>query len=88
MMTTASPLPNDMNTSTAGERCGMAKAEDDHLLLLHLGSFRRQGTRLLRHLSPLGAEPKQVSFSLIIVYEVSKLSCWLIWQQPAEACIK
>lgn len=65
----------------------MAKAEQEHLPLLHLGSFWRQSTRLLRHLPPPGALPKQVSFSLIIVQEVGKLSCWLIWQQPAEACM-
>ncbi len=45
----------------------MAKEKDNYLLLLHLGSFRRQGARLLCHFSPFGTKPKQVSFSLIIV---------------------
>ena len=75
------------STKPEGELCSMARAESEHLLLLHLGSFWRQSTRLLCHLPPLGAKPKQVSFSLITVQEVSKLSCWLIWQQSAEACM-
>ena len=66
-MTMGVIIARRLDVKTEEGLCSVAKEDDQHLLLLHLGSFWRQGARLLRHLSPPGAKPKQVSFSLGVV---------------------